>query len=58
MVAGLEATNAILHSSLYADPMVPLAATLAIFKATLESQFIVPKDKEQVTKISDYFING
>ena len=37
--------NAILPSSLCADPMLPLAGTLAIFQATLDSPFIAPKDK-------------
>ena len=37
MVAGLEATNAVLPSSLCADPMLLLAATLAIFRAMLDS---------------------
>ena len=45
MVVGLEATNAVLPSSLCADPMFPLAGTLAIFKATLESPFVALKDK-------------
>ena len=45
MAVGLEATNAILPSSLYANPMLPLADTLAIFKATLDSLFVAPKDK-------------
>ena len=31
MAVGLEAANAILPSSLCADPMLPLEATLAIF---------------------------
>ena len=45
MVAGLEAANAILPSSLCANPMLPLMAMLAIFNATLDSLFIAPKDK-------------
>ena len=45
MAVGLEATNAILPSPLCADPMLALAAMLAIFKATLDSPFVVPKDK-------------
>ena len=44
MAVGLEATNAILPLSLCADPMLPLVGTLAIFKATLGSPFIAPKD--------------
>ena len=48
MVVCLEATNAILTFSLFADPMTPLAATFAIFKAMLGSQSVAPKDKEQV----------
>ena len=45
MAVGLEATNAILPSSLCADPMLPLAGTLTIFQATLDSLFVAPKDK-------------
>ena len=45
MVVGLEAANAVLPSSLCADPMLPLAGMLAIFQAMLDSPFIVPKDK-------------
>ena len=45
MVVGLEAANAILPLSLYADPMLPLAGTLAIFQAMLDSPFIAPKYK-------------
>ena len=30
--------------------MLPLAATLAIFMAMLNSGFMMPKDKEQVTE--------
>ena len=45
MAVGLEATNAILTSPLYANPMLSLAATLTIFKATLDSPLVVLKDK-------------
>ena len=45
MVVGLEAANAVLPLSLCTDPMLPLAGMLAIFKATLESPFVEPKDK-------------
>ena len=45
MAVRLEAANAVLPSSLCADPMLPLAGTLAIFQATLESPFVAPKDK-------------
>ena len=45
MVVGLEAANAILPSPLCANPMLPLAGMLAIFKAALESLFVAPKDK-------------
>ena len=45
MVVGLEATNAILPSSLCTDPMLPPVGTLTIFKATLESPFVALKDK-------------
>ena len=45
MAVGLEAANAVLPSSLCADPMLPLVGTLAIFQATLDSPFVAPKDK-------------
>ena len=54
MVASLELVNAILRFPLCADPMLPLVATLAIFKATLDSTFVVLKDKEKVAKSGDY----
>ena len=54
VVVGLEATNSILPSLSFANPMLPLVATLAILKAMLDSDSIVPKEKEQVTKVSDY----
>ena len=41
-VVSLEATNAILPFSLWADPMLPLVATLAIFRATLDSPSVAP----------------
>ena len=46
MAVCLEAANITLPSSLYADPMLPLVATLAIFKAILDSQSVALKDKE------------
>ena len=45
MVVGLEAANAVLPSSLCANPMLPLAGMLAIFQAMLDSPFVAPKDK-------------
>ena len=45
MAVGLEAANAVLPLSLCANPMLPLAGTLAILQATLDSPFVVPKDK-------------
>ena len=45
MAVGLEAANAVLPSSLCADPMLPLVGTLAIFQAMLDSPFVAPKDK-------------
>ena len=53
MAVFLEATNAILPSQLCLDRMVPLTATLAIFKATLDRNSIAPKDKEQVAKVGN-----
>ena len=44
-VVGLEATNTILPLSLCTNPMLPLVGTFAIFRATLESPFVAPKDK-------------
>ena len=46
IAVGLEATNAIQLSPICANPMIPMVVTLAIFKATLYSPFVVPKDKE------------
>ena len=51
----LEATNAVLSSLLYANPMLPLVAKLAIFKTTLDSPSVAPKDKAQVTEAGHYF---
>ena len=45
MAVGLEAANAILPSSLCANPMLPVVGMLAIFQATLDSPFVAPKDK-------------
>ena len=45
MAVSLEATNAVLPSSICADPMLPLAGVLAIFQVTLDSPFVAPKDK-------------
>ena len=42
MAVSLEATNAILPSLLCADPMLPLVATLAIFRAMLDSPSVAP----------------
>ena len=53
MVVGLEAANAILPSSHCANPMLSLAGTLTIFKAILDSPFVVLKDKAQVAKAGD-----
>ena len=54
MVVGLDATNAVQPSPLCVDPMSPMVATLAIFKAILYSNSVIPKDKEQVTQASSY----
>ena len=45
IVVSLEAANAILPSPLCADPMLPLAAMLATFRATLDSPLVAPKNK-------------
>ena len=54
MPVSLEATNSILPSQLYTNSILPLVANLAVFKATLVSQSIAPKDKGQVTKAGNY----
>ena len=54
MAAGLEATNTILPSPLFTNPMLPLAGTLAIFKTIQDSNFIILKDKKQVNEADDY----
>ena len=41
MAVSLEVGNAVLPSSLSSDPMLPLAATLAIFRAMLNSLSVV-----------------
>ena len=46
MAVGLEAANAVLPSSLCANPMLPLAGTLAIFQAMLDSPFVALKYKD------------
>ena len=45
MAVCLEAANAVLPSSLCANPMLSLVGTLAIFQAMLDSPFVAPKDK-------------
>ena len=45
IAVGLEAANTILPFPLCANPMLPLVATLAIFKATLDSPSVAPKDQ-------------
>ena len=55
MVVGLEVTNAILPSPFYADPMLPLAAMLPIFKDMLDSESVAPKDKKQVSEAGKFF---
>ena len=54
IAVGLEAANAILPSSLCANPMLPLVATLAIYRATLDSPSVAPPDKVQVAEAGDY----
>ena len=54
MVVSLETTNAILPSSVCADPILPLAATLAIFRATLDSPSVAPYTKVQVAEAGNY----
>ena len=46
MTVNLDSTNAILPSLLCVDPIFPLADTLAIFKATLDSLYIALKNNE------------
>ena len=54
MAVNLEATNAVLPSPLCADPMLPLVAMLAIFRAMRDSPSKALKDKAQVAKAGDY----
>ena len=58
MVVSLEADNAVLPSSFCTDSILPLVATLTIFKAMQNSNSMVPKDKEQVTKAGNYLAKG
>ena len=48
--------NAVVPSLLYLDPMLPLAATITIFKATLDSDSVALKDKEQVVEVGDCLV--
>ena len=54
MLVALDAVNAMLPSPLCVDPMFPLAAAMAIFKATLDSPSVEPKDKGEVTEAGNY----
>ena len=54
MAVGLEAINSVMPSPLCAFLMLPLAATLVIFKAMLYCNFVVLKVKQQVVKAGDY----
>ena len=53
-VVGWDVANAILPSPLCTDPMLPLGATLVIFKATLDSLYVALKDNGQVSETGDY----
>ena len=50
----LEAANTVLPSPLCANPMLPLVATLAIFKAMLDSPSVALYNKAQVIEGGDY----
>ena len=54
IVVGLEAASAVLPSPLCADPVLPLVVTLTIFKATLDSLLVAPKDKAYVAEAGNY----
>ena len=54
MAFGLEAANTVLASSLYADSMLPLVATLAILRGMVDSLSVEPQDKVQVAEASGY----
>ena len=54
MMVGLDAANNILPFPLCANPKLPLATTVAIFKVTLDSPSIVTKDKVQVAEAGKY----
>ena len=58
IVVSLVAANGALPSLLYTNPMVPLVATLAIFKATLNSNSVILKGKEQVLRLVTTLPNG
>ena len=45
MAVSLEATNAVLPSPFCTNSMLPLMAMLAIFRATLDSPLVPPKNK-------------
>ena len=50
----MEAFNTFLPSKLYAKPILSLLATVTIFKAMLDSDSVVLRDKEQVTEGGSY----
>ena len=54
IVVSWEAATTILHFPLCAHPMLPLEASLTFFKAMLDSNSVVLRGKEQVTKTADY----
>ena len=54
MVASLEAASTVLPSPLCTDPMLPLVATLVIFKTILDSPFVMTKDKGKVAEAGNY----
>ena len=56
MAVSLEVANAILSSPLCADPMLPLGATLIIFKATFDSPSVAPKNKGQFAEAGNYLV--
>ena len=54
MVVFLEAVNAILPSPLCTDLMLPLGATLVVFKAMLDrNSMVLKRNKEQVAKVGN-----
>ena len=53
MVVGLEVADAILPSLLCTNPMLPIVATLSVFKAMMDRKSMAPEAKEYINKVGD-----